>query len=136
MGRAFDLLTPLAMSFGFFKHKHVIFPLRHGQTRPHRREKPTQQNKRETDVALPFRYSHYAMPAELTGGYNAHQSFATSSSHKLNGSLQYPPPSGAGSSHLRYDAYAPPRKAAPSTAPSSSPVKPGLFLALLSYRYI
>ncbi|KAF8530971.1 PINIT domain-containing protein [Gautieria morchelliformis] len=69
-------------------------------------------------------YSHYAMPAESPPGLHPQQAFPAGSSHKLNGSLSYPPPAGAGPAHLRYDAYAPPRKAAPSTSLSSSPVKP------------
>ena len=77
-----------------------------------------------TDIVLQSRYNYHAMPPEITGGLHPPQSFATSSSHKLNGNLSYPPPAGPGQSPLRYDAYAPPRKAGPSTAPSSPPVKP------------
>lgn len=80
-----------------------------------------------TDMQSNLRYSHYAMPADLTGSFHLQQSFAPpAGTHKLNGGVGYSSPAAAGPSHLRYDPYAPPRKAAPAVAAPSSPVKPSL----------
>ncbi|KAF8525164.1 PINIT domain-containing protein, partial [Hysterangium stoloniferum] len=69
---------------------------------------------------------HYAMPPDVTGGPYP-QPFASSSSHKLNGTPAYLAPTGAGSSHIRYNPYAPARKIE-SSAPSQTVthVKPSI----------
>ncbi|KAF8577886.1 hypothetical protein K439DRAFT_1654979 [Ramaria rubella] len=66
-------------------------------------------------------YSHYAMPADSNGTFHPQpQPFASGSSRKLENGLPYPPPAGAGPSHLRYDPYAPPRKAAPAATTATA----------------